>query len=129
MKRVIIILLFSFYFISITELHQFLKLPLLAEHFSEHKQKDNNLTLWKFLCLHYAHGDLKDADYDKDSKLPFKSSDNCNSSNTISILNSEQKFYFTAINTFTEKKVLNKHYTSFSHSTFLNSIWQPPKFC
>lgn len=128
MKKVIILLLLSFYLISITELHQFLKLPALAEHFSEHKQKDRSITFWKFLCLHYAQGDFKDADYDKDSKLPFKSSDNCNSSNLITILNSEQKFNFNTILIPLEKKVLNKHYSSIPYSAFLKSIWQPPKF-
>lgn len=128
MKRIIALTFLSMYLISTTELHQFLKLPVLVEHFSEHKQKDTSLTLWKFLCIHYANNSVKDADYDKDSKLPFKTLDNCNSSNHITLL-PEQKFYFNTILICTEKKVTHKYYPSFSNSSFLESIWQPPKFC
>ena len=72
MKRIIALTFLSLYLISTTELHQLLKLPALVEHFSEHQQKDKTITLWKFLCIHYANGNKKDADYEKDSKLPFK---------------------------------------------------------
>lgn len=128
MKKIIALTFLSMYLISTTELHQFLKLPVLVEHFSEHKQKDTSLTLWNFLCMHYANGNTKDSDYEKDSKLPFKTIDNCNSSNHITLL-PEQKFCFNSILISTEKKVLNKFYPLFTNSTFLKSIWQPPKFC
>jgi hypothetical protein len=128
MKRIIALTFLSIYLISTTELHQFLKLPALIEHFSEHQQKDKTITLWKFLCIHYANGNVKDADYDKDSKLPFKTIDNCNSSNHITLL-PEQKFCFNTILITSEKKVVHKYYPSFSNSSYLKSIWQPPKFC
>jgi hypothetical protein len=128
MKRIIALAFLSMYLISTTELHQFLKLPVLIDHFTEHKQKDTSLTLWKFLCIHYANNSVKDADYDKDSKLPFKTLDNCNSSNHITLL-PEQKFYFNTILICNEKKVIHKYYPSFSNSSYLESIWQPPKFC
>lgn len=116
------------YLISTTELHQFLKFPALVEHFSEHKQKNTAITLWEFLCIHYANGNTNDSDYEKDAKLPFKTIDNCNSSNHITLL-PEQRFFFNSILITTEKKVLNKFYPLFSNSTFLKSIWQPPKIC
>jgi hypothetical protein len=128
MKRIIALTFLSMYLISTTELHQFLKLPALVEHFSEHKQKDKTITLWKFLCIHYANNSVKDSDYDKDSKLPFKTIDNCNSSNHITLL-PEQKFCFNTILITTEKKVIHKYYPLFSNSNYLESIWQPPKFC
>lgn len=127
MKRIIALTFLSLYLISTTELHQLLKLPALANHFSEHQQKDKSITLWKFLCIHYANGNVRDADYDKDSKLPFKTLDTCNSSNHITLL-PEQKFCFNAILLPSEEKVISKYYPSFSNSTFLKSIWQPPKF-
>ena len=127
MKRIIALTFLSLYLISTTELHQLLKLPALANHFSEHQQKDKSITLWKFLCIHYANGNVKDADYDKDSKLPFKTLDTCNSSNHITLL-PEQKFCFNAILLPSEEKVVSKYYPSFINSTFLKSIWQPPKF-
>ncbi len=128
MKRIIALAFLSIYLISTTELHQFLKLPALVEHFSEHQQKDKTITLWKFLCIHYAYKTIKDADYDKDSKLPFKTLDNCNNSNYITLL-PEQKFCFDSIFILTDKKVITKYYPSFFNSSYLKSIWQPPKFC
>ena len=128
MKRIIALTFLSLYLISTTELHQLLKLPALVEHFSEHQQKDKTMTLWKFLCIHYANGNKKDADYEKDSKLPFKTIDNCNSFNHITLL-PEQKFCFNTILISTENKVIHKYYPSFSISNYLKSIWQPPKFC
>lgn len=128
MKRIIALTFLSLYLISTTELHQLLKLPALVEHFSEHQQKDKTITLWKFLCIHYANGNKKDADYEKDSKLPFKTIDNCNSFNHITLL-PEQKFCFNTIFLFTEKKEIQKYHPSFSISNYLKSIWQPPKFC
>ena len=127
MKRIIALTFLSLYLISSTGLHQFLKLPALVEHFSEHQQKDKSITLWKFLCIHYAHETVKDGDYDKDSKLPFKTLDNCNSSNHIKLL-PEQKLCFNTIILPSEEKVICKYYPRFTNSTFLKSIWQPPKF-
>jgi len=127
MKQFFALFFLSTYIFSATELHQFLKLPILIEHYSEHKQKDHSITLWEFLCMHYANGDVKDVDYSKDSKLPFKTHDNCNSTNHITIL-PEQKFSFNSILLPTERKMLCKHFPSFSKSNFLNSIWHPPKF-
>ncbi|MEC4004346.1 hypothetical protein OX283_006740 [Flavobacterium sp. SUN052] len=127
MRKFIALAFLSIYLFSATELHQFLKLPVLVEHFSEHKQKDQSITLWKFLCMHYANGNVKDADYDKDSKLPFKTHDNCNSTNHVTIL-PEQRFCFNAILIPSEIPILNNHYPQFSNTTFLKSIWQPPKF-
>jgi hypothetical protein len=127
MKRTIVISFLLIYLLSITELHELLKFPVLVQHFSEHKKKDKKITFWKFLCIHYTHKTIKDNDFDKDSKLPFKNTDNCNSSNHISLL-PELKFNLNAILVSSEKKVANKHYLRFTYSTFLKTIWQPPKF-
>lgn len=128
MRKIFAITFLTIYLFSNTELHQFLKLPILIEHYSEHKDKDHSITLWKFLSMHYANGNTKDADYDKDSKLPFKTHDNCNSSNHITIL-PEQKFFFNSVVQSFEKKILFKFYSVFPNATFLENIWQPPKFC
>jgi hypothetical protein len=52
-------------------------MPLLVEHFIEHRQENSHLNVWQFLYMHYAMGDVHDADHAKDVKLPFKSHDNC----------------------------------------------------
>lgn len=113
---------------STTELYQTLKLPILIEHFIEHKEQNNQLTLWQFLCMHYAEGDVKDADYEQDMKLPFKTHLNINYATFTAYLPT-YIVHFPVQTHFFEAKVLNSYIPSFFTSTHLSSIWQPPKFC
>ncbi len=50
---------------------QFYKLPILIEHYQEHKQL-MDLSFIDFLSMHYWGEDLKDNDADRDMQLPFK---------------------------------------------------------
>lgn len=50
---------------------QFYKLPILIEHYQEHK-KLMDLSFIDFLSMHYWGEDLKDNDADRDMQLPFK---------------------------------------------------------
>jgi len=128
LKRFLAISLFFTYFFSTTELHQLLKLPFLVEHFVEHKEQNNQMTLWQFLCLHYAQDDQKDGDYDKDRKLPFKSHDCCNNMSVVACITNQ-----ISIVTFSEKPIYVAE-SSFSNieeiffdDSFLSNIWQPPR--
>jgi hypothetical protein len=57
-----------------TELHQFIKIPLLLTHFQEHRKAEPGMTLIAFLKLHYASGEHPDdRDEDDDNQLPFRS--------------------------------------------------------
>lgn len=51
---------------------ELLKLPDLGRHYLEHRQLDSQISLAKFLAMHYLGQDLKDQDAEKDMKLPFK---------------------------------------------------------
>ncbi len=114
--------------ISLTEFNQLVKLPILVEHFKEHKSKNKELTLLKFLSMHYADEETQDADHDTDMKLPFKSHEGC--------LNTMMEVYVPS-NTgdvFVKPVPSNigtyfPYKESFLNSSFLSSIWQPPKFC
>jgi hypothetical protein len=53
-----------------TPVGQFLKLPLLIEHFIKH-QKQDGVSLFGFLQDHYSP-DHNDADVPEDEQLPFK---------------------------------------------------------
>lgn len=117
MKRTIVLSFLLIYLLSITEMHQLLKLPVLVEHFSEHQKKDKTITFWSFLCLHYTLETIIDKDFDKDSKLPFKNLDTCNSSNHITLL-PDLKFCFNTISFTSEKKVISKFYPRFTNATF-----------
>lgn len=60
---------------STTELHQLFKLPILFQHFAEHKSRDSKVSLVEFLSMHYWGDDLNDDDNDRDMQLPFKKLD------------------------------------------------------
>lgn len=72
MKKCVAIFLLSLYLLSTTEAHQLLKLPLLVQHYFQHKAENNNLTLLSFLEMHYAETVVYDDDYAQDMQLPFK---------------------------------------------------------
>lgn len=116
------------YLLSATEMGQFLKIPAFITHFTEHQQQNKDITLWEFLCIHYAHGDVKDADYKKDMKLPFKTHEYGGLQFSFTTL--PESFVFTAerITYFPSTK---KYYTTDADFTasFHSRIWQPPKVC
>jgi hypothetical protein len=127
-KKYIPIFLLSLYLISLTELSQLIKLPMLVEHYSEHKEKNKNLSVLDFLYMHYSQNNVKDADYDKDMKLPFKSPNTLLSSLEIApVLFASENLLLKPIPSD------SKQYTLYSEkhlsSAYLASIWQPPKSC
>jgi len=58
-------------------MHQFLRIPVLIQHFVEHRQKDPSISLLAFLNEHYIHQYVRDADYQRDNQLPFRHADCC----------------------------------------------------
>lgn len=125
MKNGIIILFISVYIFSSTELNQLLKLPILYEHFQEHHQENNSLSMFDFILMHYSSNDHNKSDQDEDMKLPFKSPDGCFSASIIAFI--PQPIEFVKKVVFIEKEPINNYsYKEFS-SSYLSSIWQPPK--
>ncbi|MEO6289816.1 MAG: hypothetical protein ABIO76_07850 [Ginsengibacter sp.] len=128
MKKITAIFFFAVYLFSTTEAHQLLKLPLIFEHFSDHEKADNKITFLEFLDLHYMHGSPKDGGYARDMQLPFKTSSDC----IFGMMS-----FFTPLLTpviilkpaeIHEKKsylVLDQ----FILSSYISTIWQPPKSC
>ena len=102
-------------------------MPLLVEHFVEHRQENSHLTLWQFLYMHYASSDVHDAGNAKDMKLPFKSHDNCVAS-IINVYLPSQNVIITKPVQFIETQHFKTQEPSLQ-STFLSNIWQPPKIC
>jgi len=60
---------------QITDLHELYKLPVLFEHYSEHQQRNANVSFTDFLSMHYFGQDLDDNDDNRDMQLPFKKLD------------------------------------------------------
>ncbi|QNK61514.1 hypothetical protein H7F33_13195 [Pedobacter sp. PAMC26386] len=126
MKKSIVILLLSLFLVSTTELSQLLKLPLLVEHYIQHKKQNKNLTVWQFLCIHYAHGDVRDADYDQDMKLPFKTSDHYSNSQLVAI--PPLPCISLVLNLpIIRTTMFSGNILSKKPSAHLSAIWQPPK--
>lgn len=74
MKRIGAIILMLVMLVTSTALQQVFKLPLLVNHYFDHKQIDSRTTVFGFLKLHYFdEEDGLDADDTTDQKLPFKS--------------------------------------------------------
>jgi hypothetical protein len=128
LKKVTAILFFTFYVFSTTEAQQLLKLPVIFQHFQEHKKEDKNISLLRFLAIHYLHGSPKDKDYDRDMQLPFKTSGDCLSSITPAFVSSISEFSIAKpVEIFQKER--NIFQDGFTLSSFLSGIWQPPKSC
>lgn len=97
----------------------------MVEHFIEHRDENKSISLYQFLYMHYAMGNVRDADNDGDMKLPFKTHENC-VANVLTIYPPSQKISITRSVPLLEKK----HFRMREHilqSSFLSNIWQPPR--
>lgn len=112
--------------LTATECSQLLKIPKLVIHFKEHQNLDSNLSFFEFLYMHYTDHDINDNDQDKDMQLPFKSHSDYASTGFVAWPAAEMLILRTV-------PIVTKNYTSSSRvnfqSSFLSSIWQPPKSC
>lgn len=108
-------------------MQQLLKLPLLVEHFTEHKRQNSHLSVWQFLCMHYANDNEQYADHDKDMKLPFKT--HTETVNLLLFFHTVPRLSFTPHLV----HVVGAQFTIPSKQSLLNayaaSIWQPPRAC
>lgn len=130
MKKQLSILFLSIYLFTTFQINEYLKIPVLVEHFNEHQQENPKLSLWNFIMDHYSHGEVFDADYEKDMKLPFKSHHSvCSCSSIITFFAPTQTFDFQNNTFLNEYKKPNFGYTFSFISNFHSSIWQPPKIC
>lgn len=69
MLRFTAIGLFLLYLVSFTELREVFRLPLLVEHYGEHKNQVAEMSFLEFLAMHYESDVAHD---DRDNSLPFK---------------------------------------------------------
>ncbi len=127
-KKISAIFLLTVYLFSTTEVKQLLKLPVIFQHFAEHKQQDGQMTILKFLSIHYLHGSPKDKDYEQDMKLPFKTSGDCISTVSSDVIPVTVTFAIINPIEISVRQVFIHKY-EFILSSFPASIWQPPKFC
>jgi len=74
-KRSWLYILFFIVLMNDTSLNQFLKLPVLVAHYTEHHRLDGRIGFVQFLAMHYWGTDLNDNDNDRDMQLPYKKVD------------------------------------------------------
>ncbi len=76
-RKTVAILFTAIYLLGATEASQLLKLPVLVQHYYEHKAGNASVTLFTFLQMHYLGNDNDDTDNLRDEALPFKTMDDC----------------------------------------------------
>jgi hypothetical protein len=111
-----------------TELHQLLKLPMLMQHFVEHKEETPGITLAEFLYQHYILPQPKDADYDSDMKLPFKT-DVCSVFHAVALVREAPVLFLQPAPVIYGEQRYAIYKAPFFISTAISDIWQPPRAC
>jgi hypothetical protein len=101
---------------------------MVFEHFAEHKKLNKNITFLKFLDMHYMHGSPKDNDYSEDMKLPFKTADNCLSTVSPIVIPRLIHVFESHVIYIPENKIQTSQ-DELTPSSYLSSVWQPPKSC
>jgi hypothetical protein len=127
-KQILAIFLLVVYTCTGSTLQQLQKAPVLAAHYLEHQAMTTDISLTQYLVLHYLSGNVKDADYERDMQLPFKTTDVVVSATTPLIIPAP----FPELN-FNLPPPAHVHGAvldvDFHSSQFLFSIWQPPRSC
>lgn len=111
-----------------TELCQLMKLPVLIEHFREHGNLYKDFSFFSFIRMHYFNGDTKDADYDRDMQLPFKTNAGAllvgnNHPGTVPV-----QIVIQYIPVSEAHNRFNRFYSQWIPSAHYNDIFQPPRF-
>ena len=65
----------SVYMFSFAEFHNLLKIPVLFEHYQEHRAQNSVSGFWSFITLPYLDAYVIDDDYQEDRQLPFRDTD------------------------------------------------------
>lgn len=93
----------------------------------EHKHDSRHITIMQFLRIHYLM-DIKDADYERDMQLPFKTHDkhvSITSGNYMPLF--EKISIHNPVETLEKKSFITQDH--FLYNSFLSNIWQPPRVC
>nr|WP_255669529.1 hypothetical protein [Myroides oncorhynchi] len=114
------------FLISTTEVGQVLKFPLLVEHYIEHTSNNPELSLWGFLQIHYSESHKEEGD-PMDEKLPFVT--HTHFVTIIAIVNPSPILKIERIRINTTDDKIHSFDEDEVESSYLSSIWQPPKYC
>jgi len=121
MSRILSISFLILYINSNTEFHEMLRLPILLEHYSHHKQKVANISFWDFLVMHYNSNVSHDSD---DNQLPFKDPGHSFTASTIALPIHKMVLKETITPAKTDHSFFYSETFIASH---LSDIFQPPR--
>lgn len=124
MNRRIPIFFLLLFTLAQTELHQLLKLPVLIEHFREHRVLDPGKSFLSYLAEHYHDEADQDNDYQRDMQLPFKTTDCITAISFVFELPYSYSIerVFAGIN-----KEYNIHTDNYAVRQNLDNVFQPPR--
>lgn len=125
-KKSIAFILLSVYVFSATEFQEFMKLPVLLEHYHEHTAKNISLSFSEFLFVHYAVEHPDDGDSERDAQLPFRQHTDCLALNITGVVPNLVVFDF---NTDVSDSAMNidGYSDPLFSNLFIAAVWQPPK--
>jgi hypothetical protein len=72
MQKRIARLFLLIFLMQMTPMGEFARLPLLVQHYVQHKHLHPETTIYGFFKMHYLDKTIVDADYAQDMQLPFK---------------------------------------------------------
>jgi len=120
------IFLLTIYLFASTPFCELIKISVFVNHLTEHQSENEDITLSRFVTIHYFSGNVKDADYDRDMELPFKSHD---ISPSFSVVLLTPTFEYILIGPVRySKQDFNTYKFSNIPASYLSEIWQPPKY-
>ncbi len=127
LKKALHILLLSFYALSCTGLQDLTRLPVLFQHYFEHKSLDSNITFLSYVEYHYNDVPHTDNDEERDNQLPFKTHELCAANVLSPALPPSSGFLPKKVYQIlpNQKTIINNDYIP--HSAFAGKIWQPPR--
>ena len=121
MRKFFAIYILAFYINSNTEFHEMMRIPVLLEHFSEHKKLVSDISFWEFLVMHYK----TDVNHDShDNELPFKDPAHSFTAPTLAI--PLHKFILNETEFVSEVSHISTYSETFVAS-HLSDIFQPPR--
>ncbi|MBL7848132.1 MAG: hypothetical protein JNL40_11730 [Cyclobacteriaceae bacterium] len=121
MRRLAAIFMLVLHLGLFTEMDELFSLPLLVEHYLEHRSKVPEMSFFDFLAMHYKTDVAHDS---TDMKLPFKDCGNSFASPTFT--SPEQKLSLTTFS-LAQVPVFGSTYIAFIPSSGLEEIFQPPR--
>lgn len=125
MKGILALFLIFVHLFSVSELHEVFKIPVLIQHYIEHKNLDHQLSFISFIQNHYTNDTIE---HDTDTKLPFKNHSDISGSTFLAtffpIEKKDDLFNFESI--LSKSKIIPTEFIL--SSSHLSTIWQPPKW-